>query len=582
MASRYPQQTIDTAKLLFLKKHSPAEIKDILKLNSDRIVRYWIEKNNWEQMLSHETVEQAISRRVCILAERDKKSPGELEEMDRLINQLDKLAGVEKKKAQALQIKQAPEGGSSRNGKKREKKPKNDISEITAEQLEKIRKELFFEYQHTWHKAKSFRKRFILKSRQIGATYYFAWEAFEDAILSGDNQVFLSASRAQAEIFKAYIIGFAKHYFDIELKGDTIVLSNGAELRFLSTNARTAQGYHGHLYVDEVFWMQSFDKVNEVAAGIASQKKWRTTYFSTPSIKSHSAYPLWSGEWFNKARKRKKKLEIDITPKALRDGKECADGVWRNVVTVVDAQRQGCDLFDITQLRNERPEAVFQNLFMCEFRQEGDGVFSLDKLLDCGVDSNVVWVDFKKKALRPYGDIPVWVGYDPARRGDKSIVAVVAPPLKAGGKYRLLEWVTLTGSYIHQAEMIKVITEKYNVQYLGIDSTGTGHGVYEMVKKFYRGTKAIHYGMNTKTELVLKAQDVIEGGRIEWDASDMSIPQSFMQIRQVVTKSSDQITYAADRTAENGHADVAWSIMHALHNEPLSGMRRKSSLAMSS
>ena len=38
------------------------------------------------------------------------------------------------------------------------------------------------------------RIRNILKSRQIGATYYFAGEAFEQAVLTGDPQIFLSAS----------------------------------------------------------------------------------------------------------------------------------------------------------------------------------------------------------------------------------------------------------------------------------------------------------------------------------------------------------------------------------------------------
>jgi hypothetical protein len=32
--------------------------------------------------------------------------------------------------------------------------------------------------------------RNILKSRQVGLTYYFAGEAFMDAVLTGDNQVF--------------------------------------------------------------------------------------------------------------------------------------------------------------------------------------------------------------------------------------------------------------------------------------------------------------------------------------------------------------------------------------------------------
>ena len=74
--------------------------------------------------------------------------------------------------------------------------------------------------------------RNILKSRQIGATYYFSFEALEDAIFSGDNQIFLSASKRQAEIFKNYIVKMAREYFGVELTGNPIILSNGAELHF--------------------------------------------------------------------------------------------------------------------------------------------------------------------------------------------------------------------------------------------------------------------------------------------------------------------------------------------------------------
>jgi hypothetical protein len=113
---------------------------------------------------------------------------------------------------------------------------------------------------------------------------------------------------------------------------------------------------------------------------------------------------------------------------------------------------------------------------------------------------------------------------------------------------------------------------------MGIDCTGPGHGVYEMVQKFFPRATAIHYGLDTKTNLVLKAQDIIESARIEWDAEFTDIPQSFLQITQVIT-SSDQITYAANRTADTGHADSAWAIMHAVSNEPLTE-RRKSGMAM--
>jgi hypothetical protein len=86
----------------------------------------------------------------------------------------------------------------------------------------------------------------------------------------------------------------------VELSGDPIVLPNGAHLYFLGTNARTAQGYHGNFYFDEFFWTHNFTELNKVASGMALHKKWRKTYFSTPSATTHQAYPFWTGEAFNK------------------------------------------------------------------------------------------------------------------------------------------------------------------------------------------------------------------------------------------------------------------------------------------
>ena len=121
------------------------------------------------------------------------------------------------------------------------------------------------------------------------------------------------------------------------------------------------------------------------------------------------------------------------------------DKIWRNIVTVKDAEERGCDLFDIEQLQDEYSENEFNNLFMCAFMEAGLSAFRLDDLLNCAVDSDVVWLDFKTKTKRPFGNTPVWVGYDPARYGDRSTVVVVAPPLKEGGKFRVLEKIPLKG-----------------------------------------------------------------------------------------------------------------------------------------
>ncbi|MBB3280424.1 hypothetical protein FHT37_000358 [Mitsuaria sp. BK037] len=42
------------------------------------------------------------------------------------------------------------------------------------------------------------------------------------------------------------------------------MLSNGAHIYFLGTNALTAQGYHGNFYFDEFFWTHRFEELNKV------------------------------------------------------------------------------------------------------------------------------------------------------------------------------------------------------------------------------------------------------------------------------------------------------------------------------
>ncbi|WP_312633225.1 terminase large subunit domain-containing protein, partial [Escherichia coli] len=77
--------------------------------------------------------------------------------------------------------------------------------------------------------------------------------------------------------------------------GDVIHLPhNDGRMYFLGTNARTAQTYHGNLYLDEYFWIHRFLELRRNAAGMASQKRWRQTYFSTPSSITHEAYKFWT------------------------------------------------------------------------------------------------------------------------------------------------------------------------------------------------------------------------------------------------------------------------------------------------
>lgn len=573
--AQYSDEIKYAARSLFLRKHKIAEIHKELKVPV-RTLYYWCDTEGWKDLLRHESAQEALTRRLVLLSAKEEKSQTDLAEYEILIRGLDRLQKIEERSwpqsDDADHESKRPQGGK-RGKKSKGKKRKNDVSHLTEKDFaDKLHKH-YFAYQHELRESKKFEDRFILKSRQIGATWYFAQEAFEDACLTGDNQIFLSATRAQADVFRAYIISIADEKFGIELKGkDKIELHTAkgkATLYFLSNNSSSAQSYHGHVYIDECFWINKFSKLYEVATGMAAHAKWRTTLFSTPSIVTHEAYPLWTGDEYNKRFKRKR---VDFPSfEAMQKGVLCQDGFWRKIITLDDAERGGCDLFNVERLKLKYSPAVFKNLFGCQFIDGSQGVFRLSELERCAAD-NREWKDFKKNADRPFGNKPVWGGYDPSRTRDDASFVIVAPPLREGDKFRVLERHTWVGQSLRwQAERIKELTQKYNFDYIGVDTTGPGLGVFEMIQQFYANVVAIHYGLATKTALVLKAQDVITHGRIEWDARENDIAPAFLTIKQITTPNGG-VSYAANRTNATGHADVAFAIMHALYNEPLADL----------
>jgi hypothetical protein len=115
------------------------------------------------------------------------------------------------------------------------------------------------------------------------------------------------------------------------------------------------------------------------------------------------------------------------------------------------------------------------------------------------------------------------------------------------------------------------MTLRYNVEYIGIDTTGMGVGVFPLVRKFFPAATAINYDPMVKTRMVLKAKNIISKGRLEFDASWFDIAQAFMAIRKTLTASGKHVTYDAGRTDDTGHADLAWACMHALDHEPIEG-----------
>lgn len=558
------------AALLFWQGFSVPQIAEQLQVKRPT-VQSWKQRDKWEETAPLNRVEFTLEARLIQLYAKSDLTPHDFKVADFLARQMERLARVNRYGQTGNEADLNPKVANRNKGEKKKPK-KNFFSEEAIEKLEEIFLEQSFDYQLEWWRAGlAHRIRHILKSRQIGATFYFAREALLQALKTGHNQIFLSASKTQAYVFRKYIIAFARQV-GVELTGDPIVLgNNGAELMFLGTNANTAQSHNGDLYVDEIFWIPNFQKLKRVAGGMSSQEHLRTTYFSTPSSLAHGAYPFWSGEQFNRGRSDKsERVDIDISHAALAKGVACPDGQWRQIVTIEDALAKGCTLFNIDTLKLENSVDEFRNLFMCEFVDDKASVFPFEELQRCMVDSLEKWSDYAPFADRPFGHRPVWIGYDPSLRGDSAGCVVIAPPVVAGGKFRILERHQWKGmDFAQQAESIRELTQKYTVEYIGIDATGLGQGVFQLVRSFYPAAREIRYTPEMKTAMVLKAKDTIRRGCLEYDVSATDITQSFMSIRKTMTSSGRSSTYEASRTEEASHADLAWATMHVLINEPL-------------
>ncbi|MBH6393679.1 oxidoreductase [Neisseria meningitidis] len=574
------------ARELFWQGWRISDIARHLGLNPAAVYS-WKSRENWEGGSPLSRVAASAEMRLHVLIGQPKKSDADYKEM----RQLFALVSGGRKEARQPDLNEVAAVSSDgmpwdvptidkppRERKERERAPKAEKpvpNSFTAEQvlrLQEIFREQMFDYQRVWLNQKV-RFRNLLKSRQIGATFFFAREAFIDALTTGKNKVFLSASKAQAFQFKQYMVDMAQ-MVGAELKGADIRLANGAVLYFLGTNSRTAQGRHGDLYVDEYFWIPDFKELTRLAKPMASQKQYRITYFSTPSAVSHPAYGFWTGEQFNEGRDKSEHIRLDVSHAALAGGRACEDGQWRQIVTLDDAERMGCTLFDRNQLLLENSPAEFRQLFMCEFVEGGDNVFEFSALQKCAVDSWEAWSDFYKPfAARPVGDLPVWIGYDPADSGDAAAFVAVVPPRFAGDKFRIVERQMLRGDdFQSQAEFIRKSFERYNVRKVVIDKTGLGAAVFQLVQGFFPPVIGVNYSMQEKYLMVNKMHALMREGRVEWELDWKDFTAAFLSIRTEVTGSGRAVTYVSGRTKEMSHADVAWAALQVFYQEPLDGV----------
>lgn len=421
------------------------------------------------------------------------------------------------------------------------------------------------------------RRRFCLKSRQIGFTFAIAWEILYDGLKTGKNKICISASKKQCGVIRKYIQKFAKKVFGITLKGVDemeITMPNGIdtfEIVYLSTNSVTSQSFNGDIYFDEFCWIPKLGDILDTALAMATHKKYRQTFFSTPSIKTHESYLWWAG------------VDEMGNPKDYR--------ISRHKITAKDAIEKGCDFFELEDIKADYTERQYSFLFDCEWIDNEASYFKWNTLEKCYYRETQE--DGKIFYAKPPGysrENPVYVGLDPnggSTGGDAvGLVAYEVVTVDKKQKLRPIYTKILRNQSIKSvAEYTIRVINRFNASYFSYDVSGCGVGFQEVFNlkkdKIEHNVKIepICYDINSKRDLVLHMELLLENQSIEIDQGDKLFIDSFLSIQTSKTRTG-KVTFVAKQEkkkkyAGNNHAELFWAACHAATRFKVQGSRVK-------
>jgi len=533
---------------------------------STRTLRGWKKEERWLCKVDSLTIAELrvdeLSRAASTGKVKDLNIYRELQEAVKIRDQLRQKK--EKDELQKLRAKEGPKNKPQKLGR-------NNFSQVN---LAKVEKPFFYLHQLNFL-ADPAEFRFYLKSRQVGLTFAIAWEALVRLIETGNNQIFISASRRQVGIIRQAIRIFSQKYLGVELRGTdeiTVQLKDKGEASFvfLSTNAETAQGYHGDLYFDEFCWIPRLEDILETARPMAIQGNYRITYVSTPSVTSHASFQIWEG--------------------TDDKGKAITDAIHRVKITLDDAIKGGFDLISWDKIdRLGYSERQKDFLFRCGWLSDSGSLFKFDDLQACyftkGTETKKgEWINEPAPLPdhNPAEGFPVDLGFDPNGGGEKGDRASLAALEDRGDRLRVIEAKSFGNQSINwQVAQIKKAVKRFKARSLTIDATGIGAQIINLLAGFSAELDwrfEVHplvYSLESKWDLVFHVERLVAQKRLEWDGQHKEILQAFLAIKTGNT-STGRATIRADRKKGVGHADLFWALAHAASRSPVEGSKLSS------
>lgn len=389
----------------------------------------------------------------------------------------------------------------------------------------------FLPYQLDWLTDES-KFKIYLKSRQIGISEIIAFEAFKNVLIKNENQYFVSASQRQSiellDKFANWVSIFTDLGIDLKIdsQSKTEIRLNNCDVKSLTSNAVTSQGFSGSVFLDE---MALYPNDKEIYNALLPTI---TLGGSLKLISRPAGDNLFKEIW-------------EDTVKYKRYS--------RHVTDINEAVKQGLQV-DIQLLRDvTTDEETFAEQYECTFVDSKSSYLPYELLKTC-------YADIKTDLT---GDS--YITIDVGRSNDRTAIVVFIKD--TAGVFNVVEYEELhktgfseqqkvIGKYIGRFKPLKVLIDK-----------GFNPQLYENLNTKYNGVYGIHMGNDTQLKCFTGLKKLFEDKRIRIPANEDMITQLHSVRRET---EGGKVRFTAPRNAR-GHSDIAYSM--ALIGEILQSKR---------
>lgn len=387
----------------------------------------------------------------------------------------------------------------------------------------------FYDYQNKFRLDDS-RFRIINKSRQIGISFAATEEAVEDALFFGQDTLLVSSSQRQSKEMmykcKRWFDYFASLGVEYELETDTkeeMSIFNGGRIFSMPSNPETVRGFAANIVLDE-FALHSEQRKIYSSLIPSITRGFRITIISTP---------LGEGDLFHEIFTKEKEYPL----------------FSRHEVTIYDAIKGGFDV-DIDEIRQSMDEESFEQEYLCKFTSEVGSFIPYSIIKSCIGDE------------KPKGEN--YMGIDIGRKKDITVIYIITRYKTKF--YTLNYWIMKNKSFEEQYNEIIRLKREYDINAVGVDSTGLGLTFYESLMERLSPTEQkdyfpVHFNIKSKERMAINVKKLFEEKRIQIP-EDRNLINDIHSIRKIISEHSN-VRFESGGDAKT-HGDRFWALALAL------------------